>query len=525
VLGRGSLNNGVNKSDRSTWKLATSIRVPVCYLVLAVVLIADAPSQASTSKTAGPEPSGRSKIDNYLLDDISRRSFRYFWEQMDPHTGLVLDRARADGEREDNPNHQGVASIAATGFGLTALCIAADHRWISPELARERVRTTLRFFAYRAPNEHGWFYHYLDAATGERQWASEVSSIDTALLLAGILTARQAFREDKEIEQLATAIYNRVDFSWMLNGSRTVLCHGWKPETGILPYRWDTYSEQMILYVLAIASPTHPISPDAWYSWTLPIVNFEGHTYVGRGPLFTHQYSLAWVDLRGRGAPQEPPAKDFVPRVNFFANSVAATRAQQAFGIDLSHQFPGYSANVWGITASDSARGYVPWGGSLKDPRIDGTVVPSAAGGSLMFAPEICIPALRTMLVQFGKKIYGRYGFADAFNPTTGWVSQYVIGIDAGIMLLSAENLRTGNVWQWFMSNPEAERSLVLVGFAPDLSLAFQRETYELPLPGKGPTNSARKNPSNSEVPVVDDYNIPASAFQFKIKVPDYWVR
>lgn len=461
-----------------------------------------------------------------LLDDISRRSFRYFWEQTDPRTGLVLDRARTDGKPEENRNRRGVASIAATGFGLTALSIGAEHRWVSPELARERVRKTLRYFAYRAPQKQGWFYHYLDAATGERRWNSEVSSIDTALLLAGVLTARQAFRDDPEIVRLATAIYTRVDFPWMLDGSRTAFSHGWTPEGGFLPYRWDTYSELMILYVLAIGSPTHPVSPDVWYSWTFPVVDVNGHTYVGAGPLFTHQYSQAWVDLRGRGAPQSPSNDEFVPQINFFANSVAATRAQQSLALRLSNQFPGYSPTVWGITASDSAKGYVDWGGSFHDPRIDGTVVPSAAGGSLMFAPDICIPALRTMLVEYGKKIYGRYGFADAFNPTTGWVSSYVIGIDVGITLLSAENLRTGNVWHWFMSNQEAERSLDFVGFAPDLSLAFERESsIHLMYVGSPATSRGKDQGRTSGVPGPNEPEIPASGFKFKIPIPEVWAK
>lgn len=421
----------------------------------------------------GPKP--LSELDNDLIDDLSRRSFRYFLEQTNPTTGLVLDRALTTGDPEKRANHEGVASIAATGFGLTAFCIAADHHWISNQVARARVVAALHYFAGKAPQQHGWFYHYLDATTGERRWHSEVSSIDTALLLAGILTAREYFHDDTEIVQLATAIYEHVDFPWMMDGSRTYFSHGWTPEKGFLPFRWDTYSELIILYVLAIGSPSHPISADAWDSWKLPVVETGGYTYVGGGPLFIHQYSQAWVDLRDR-APAAPMLDLTEPHVNYFQNSVTATRAQQEiFAKQLSREFPGYSANVWGVTASDSSKGYTNWGNSLAGPRIDGTVVPSAAAGSLMFAPDICIPAIRAMLTQYGKKIYGRYGFADAFNPTTGWVSQYVIGIDVGITLLSAENLRTGRVWQWFMNNPEAERALDLAG------LMRVRETLRSP--------------------------------------------
>ena len=466
---------------------------------------------------------GLSRLDTDLVDDISRRAFRYFWEWTDPNTGLTLDRARTDGKLEDNPNHERVASIASTGFGLTAFCIAADHRWISRQTARERLLPTLRYFAERAPQEHGWFYHYLDSVTGERRWTSEVSSIDTALLLAGVLTVRQYFDDDPEIVQLATTIYNRVDFPWMMDGSESYFSHGWTPESGFIRYRWDTYSELMILYVLGIGSPTHPISPGSWYAWKLPVEDVGGYTYVGGGPLFIHQYSQAWVDLRDR-APLEPlPTGPVVPRVNYFANSVAATRAEQeAFSKNLSQKFPGYSQNVWGVSSSDSTKGYTDWGASLTDPRIDGTVVPSAAAGSLMFAPDICITALRTMLVEYGRKIYGRYGFADAFNPTTGWVSQYVIGIDVGISLLSAENLRTGKVWQWFMSNVEPERALDMVGLVKQVHEAqgVPAATDNGSSANSHPSGTAGKPESYPEIPLMPDAQIPLSGFKFKIPVP-----
>jgi hypothetical protein len=350
-----------------------------------------------------------------------------------------------------------VASIAATGFGLAACCIAAERRWAPARLLRERVVTTLRFLAREAPREHGWFYHWMDASTGRRAWRSEVSSIDTALLLAGVLTARQCFAADTEIVRLATEIFDGVDFPWMLAGHRDLLCHGYKPESGFLPSRWDTYSEHSILCVLAIGSATHPIPVRCWYGWKRPRITYAGYTYITGGPLFIHQYSHAWIDFRGwrerRGE-----------RADYFANSVAATRAHRAFCLDLSSEFPGYSENVWGITASDSARGYVAWGGPPRDPAIDGTVVPCAAAGALMFTPQLSLPALRTMQARFGRSIYGRYGFVDAFHPVTGWVGPDVIGIDVGITLLACENLRTGQVWSWFMRNPEPARALDAIG-------------------------------------------------------------
>ncbi|MGA9769944.1 MAG: glucoamylase family protein [Blastocatellia bacterium] len=406
---------------------------------------------------ATPQRRVLSPGDRAFIEDLSRRSFRYFWEQADPRTGLVLDRARTDGSPHDN-THRNIASIAATGFGLTAICIAAEHGWIPSTEARGRVRATLRFFAERATHEHGWFYHWLDRVTGERRWDSEISSIDTALLLGGILTARQYFYRDREITRLATLIYERVDFTWMLNGHPGLLSHGWKPEIGFLKPLWDSYSEDKILYLLAIGSPTHAITPRSWYAWKREWVTYAGYTYLsGAPPLFIHQYSHAWVDFRNRREASPP-------YIDYFENSVKATRAHRAFCLDLSGEFPAYTANIWGITASDSARGYVAWGGPPRDPAIDGTVVPCAAGGSLMFAPDITLPALSEMKERFGERIYGRYGFADAFNPKTGWVGPDVIGINIGITLLSAENLITGNVWRWFMKNREIQKAMQLVG-------------------------------------------------------------
>ena len=396
--------------------------------------------------------------DDLFLEDLERRSFQYFWDQADPRTGLVPDRARMDGSPLEE-SHRNVASIAATGFGLTALCIAAERKWITSEQVRQRVLNTFRFFAHDALHERGWFYHWMDAKTGERRWQSEASSIDTALLLAGVLTARQRFRDDPEIVRLATAIYNRVDFKWMLNGHPLLLSHGWKPETGFLKPRWDTYSEDTILYLLAIGSPTHAISPDSWYALWRDRYRYEGFSYfttIGV-PLFMHQYSHAWVDYRDRREIRGD-------RIDYFQNSVNATLAHRAFCLTMTREFPGYEKNVWGITASDSAKGYLAWGGPPRDPAIDGTVVPSAAGGSLMFTPEISVAALRTMREKYGQRVYGVYGFVDAFNPNTGWVDTDVIGINVGIILVSAENMRTGNVWGWFMQNREIPRAMEAVG-------------------------------------------------------------
>jgi hypothetical protein len=394
--------------------------------------------------------------DEAFLEDLARRSFKFFWEKSDPATGLTLDRARTDGSLHDE-RHRDIASIAATGFALTSLCIAAERGWVTPREARARALNTLRFLAEKMTHEHGWFYHFVNWRTGAREWKSELSSIDTTLLLGGVLTVRQYFRDDPEIVRHATNIYTRVDFPWMLNEHPTILSMGWRPESGFIKSRWDHYSEHPMLYLMAIGSPTHPITPDSWYAWCRDWTVYGKYTFLGRAPLFTHQYSHAWVDFRDR---REVKAS----RVDYFENSIVATRAHREFCLDLAKKFPGYSENIWGITASDSAKGYRAWGGPPATPDIDGTVVPCAAGGSLMFTPEITVPALRTMYEKFGDRIYGRFGFVDAFNPNTGWINPDVIGIDVGITLLSAENLRTGNVWHWFMLNREITEAMRLAG-------------------------------------------------------------
>ncbi|MFN7948512.1 MAG: glucoamylase family protein [Blastocatellia bacterium] len=430
-------------------------RVNVIWLATIVaLLLAGFPHGQIVAQASGHR---LSRQDEAFLEDLSRRSFRYFQEQSDPHTGLVLDRARTDGSEHDEA-HRNTASIAATGFGLTGWCIAAERGWVSRQQARERVRATLKFFAEKAPHEHGWFYHWMNWRTGERVWKSELSSIDTALLMGGVLTARQYFRDDAEIPRLATKIYERIDFNWMRNGHPFLLSMGWHPESGFLKSYWDHYCELMILYILGIGSPTHPLPPESWYAWRRDEMKYKGYEYIGwHDPLFVHQFSHAWIDFRGR-------RDNRAPFTDWFENSVIATRAQKAFCLDLAKEFPGYTENIWGITASDSAKGYVAWYGPPRHPAIDGTVVPCAAGGSLMFTPDITLPALRAMKQQFGDKIYGRYSFTDAFNPNNGWINPDVIGIDLGITLLSAENLRSGNIWKWFGRNAEIERGLQLAG-------------------------------------------------------------
>jgi len=404
---------------------------------------------AATSKPASPF----SPEDDQLLDDIERACCCFFWEQANPATGLVKDRCNARKAATDNST---VASIAATGFGLTALCIA-DHRgFMTRSEARQRVLTTLQSLATKLPNHRGFFYHWADINTGERVWESEVSSIDTAILLCGILTCRTHFR-DTDITLLAHQITNRVEWTW-LSEDTSLLPHGWLPEMGFLPYRWDYYNEMMMMYLLGLGSPTYPLRAEAWDAWKRTTFEYNGMRYIGSyAPLFVHQYSQAWFDFRGK--------RD--KYANYFENSRIATQVHRAFCIELGQQFPDYSADLWGITASDSQKGYVVWGGPPATGPIDGTVVPAAAGGSLPFLPQECMRVLHTIRERYPQAL-SCYGFVDALNPLKNWYDSDVVGIDTGIILLMAENARSGYIWDVFMQNPEAQRGMQRAGFKPE---------------------------------------------------------
>jgi hypothetical protein len=424
-------------------------------LLMALVLCGGGCAQHGIERAASPGSGGARDV--AFLDDLQRRAMRFFVDHSDAQTGLVADRARTDGR----PVHR-VSSIAATGFGLTAWCIGDQRGWIDRPQVRQRVLTTLRFLHDDFPHERGFFYHFVDMRTGQRQWTCELSSIDTALLMAGVLTARQYFADDPvagaEIQRLGRAIYDRVDWPWMLAGGQT-LSMGWTPERGFIASRWDNFSEHPILYLMAMGSQTHPLPAEAWQAWRRePVITYAGRTFLQSPPLFVHQFPHAWIDFRGRRDAQ----------LDHWRNSVDATLAQRQFCNDLASRDPArfghYGPNLWGITASDSVRGYRIWGGPPATSDLDGTVVPCAAAGSLPFAPRQCLAALRHMRAAY-PQAWGRYGFADAFNPATGWVNPDVIGIDLGITLLMAENLRSGMVWEYFMRNDEIQRGLKAGGF------------------------------------------------------------
>ncbi|HEX5432408.1 MAG TPA: glucoamylase family protein [Bryobacteraceae bacterium] len=420
--------------DRKTWTRRALLRQ----------LAAGAAGLAAVSgKPLAPE-------DDQFLEEIEKSHFLYFWEQADPHTGLVKDRVNVHA-----PNPKDVAaSIAATGFGLTALCIGSERGYIPASDAKARALAALQFLWKKMPTHRGFFFHWANVNTGERIWDAEISSIDTAILLCGVLTCREYFR-NSQIRVLANEIFSRVDWTWVSEDT-TLLPLGWMPEIGFLPYRWDYYSELMMLYLLGMGSVTHPLPVEAWHAWKRTTFEYEGLRYIGSyAPLFVHQYSQAWFDFRGK--------KDRY--ADYFVNSRIATDAHRRFCLDLANQFHDYSEDLWGITASDSINGYVVWGGPPEIGPIDGTVVPGAAGGSLAFLPDATLRVLKNIKNRYGARTWTRYGFVNAFNPLKNWYDTDAVGIDTGITMLMAENLRTGFVWNTFMKNPEAQRGLKRAGF------------------------------------------------------------
>src|SRR5215813_2875623 len=405
-------------------------------------------SSQSYSPPAGPVYEG---TDEQLLDEIRRASFEFFWNEASAATGQAKDRARAEGKDSHT-----MSSIAATGFGLSSLCIGDRRGYRKSSEIVERVKRTLRFLIDGTPNVRGFFYHFIHMETGKWWERVELSSIDTSLLLCGVLTARQYFA-NQEIKDLATKIYERVDWPWMLNDGTTVSM-GWHPETGFLNARWAHFSELMMIYLLGIGSPAHPLPASSWTAWTRPTIKYQGLEFIsGNDPLFTHQYSHAWFDLR----------KKRDAYTDYFENSVKATKAHKLFCLSLREKFPDYSENLWGISASDYVNGYTAWGGPPPQDPIDGSIVPCATGGSLPFLFDDCIKVQRYLRGPYKDRVWTKYSFRDAFNPLIGWYDQDVLGIDLGITMLMAENHQTGFVWEQFMKNEEMKRAMQLAGFQP----------------------------------------------------------
>ena len=431
-----------------------------------------------------------------LFADIERRTFRYFRDTTNPANGLAPDRWPS----------APFASIAATGFALTAWPIGATRGWITRDEARTRTLATLRFF-WRAPQgeatrgvtgHRGFFYHFLDMTTGERFRDTELSSVDTALLLGGILFAGRWFDRDHPdevaIRDLADRIYARVEWDWM-RPRPPLIGMGWHPESGFIAQDWIGYNEAMIVYVLALGAPRHAVAPDAWEAWTAGYAkNWRGSgdtRHLAFAAQFAHQYSHLWIDFRGiRDAAMRRAGFDY------FENSRRATYAQRAYASANPMGWQGYSADIWGLTACDgptfsrqpyrgverSYRGYSARGPQdFPDGFDDGTLAPTAAVASLPFAPEIVVPAAEALHRRYGPLIYGRYGFLDSFNPGFtataakldggrlvrggGWVASDMLGIDQGPILGMIANTRDDLVWRAMRGHPAIRHGLERAGF------------------------------------------------------------
>jgi hypothetical protein len=437
----------------------------------------------------------RSPVVDPFLIDLEERTFRFFWDTANPRNGLVPDRF-------PSPSF---SSVAAVGFALTAYPAGVDRGYVTRKEARKRVLATLRFFR-NAPQGHavkgmsgykGFFYHFLDMKTGQRYEDSELSTVDTAIFLAGALFCQSYFDgdhpEEVEIRRLADEIYRRVDWQWAQPRAPAINL-GWSPEDGFLEYDWRGYNEAMLVYLLALGSPTHAVGPEAWSEWTSTYDTTSWRTLFGQeflnfAPLFGHQYTHVWIDFR--------KLQDAYMRrrgLDYFENTRRAVYAQQAYAIANPRRCNAYGATMWGLTASDgpgemkvghgeSARAfrqYAARGAGDAEAYDDCTLAPTAVVGSLPFAPELAMPAMLDMHRRYGQYIYSKYGFLDAFNPSFdfnipvqsgrsipgfGWVGSDYLGIDQGAILAMIENYRSGMIWDVMRKNPYVRRGLTRAGF------------------------------------------------------------
>lgn len=430
-----------------------------------------------------------------MFRDIERRTFDYFWATADPVTGLTPDRW---------PFPHGPSSISAVGFALTADVIGAYRGYVSRRAAASRVRKVLAFLLSRPQGAgrkgyagyHGFFYHFLNMHTGLRYGHSELSTIDTALLMAGVLTAGQYFDRptptEQAIRRLADQLYRRVDWSWAAVGASPLVRMAWLPGHGFSKARWDGYNEASILYILGLGSPTHPLPGNAWSAWSATdghdLRHLGGLTLLSFGPQFGNQYTAVWVDLRGIADPFMRAQGE-----TYFLNGVIATLVQRRYAMINPRGWAAYGPNIWGLTACDGP-GYVraPYHGRMrqfygyaargitKHNVDDGTLAPTAVLGSLLFAPRYVTSATQALLRRYGDIIYTRYGFLDSFNPSftdahrardghvvpgRGWVDSVFLGIDQGPIIAMIENERSRLIWRIMRDCPYIRTGLLRAGF------------------------------------------------------------
>lgn len=433
-------------------------------LVLLLVTAGSASAGSHARLAMGQDFSAdKSLTTEALLDSLQRTAFLYFWEEANPVNGLIPDRSQS----------WSPCSIAAQGFGITAICIGIEHGWVTRQEGRDRIMLGMETLwngqqgpeSFGHTGYKGLYYHFLDINSGVRTWSCELSTIDTALLMAGVLDAKMYFdtddEGDRELRALADSMYYRVDWEFMRNGGNGIRM-GWNPESGFSTFgNWVGYNEAMILYLLAIGSPTHPVPAWTWGYWTSGY-NWStqyGYTYLVFPPLFGHQYSHCWVDFR-----DIQDEYMTLRGIDYFENSRRATLAAREYCIANPYGWAGYGENLWGLTASDDPDGYLAHGAPPAQ-NDNGTITPTAAASSIAFAPEVVVPALHHMYDEYAGLIWGDYGFKDAFNLDQFWVATDYLGIDQGPIVIMIENYLNGSIWNRFMGNEDVRRGLELAGF------------------------------------------------------------
>jgi hypothetical protein len=441
---------------------------------------------------ATPAPPMSDLTDEAFIAQLEQRTFQFFWDTADPGTGLIPDRW-------PSPSF---ASISAVGFGLSAYAIGAERGYVTRDQAAQRVLKTLRFLEQAPQNAsptgaagyQGFFYHFLDMKTGLRYQTVELSTIDTALLLAGALTCQAYFSQsnatETELRAIAGRLNARVQWPWAMAGTPSISM-GWTPEQGFNTYAWHGYMEAMLLELLALGSPTNPVPAATWitYTGTQAWGDFGGQSWFQFGPLFGHQFSHCWVDFRG-----VQDAASAARGLDYAEDTRRATLAHRAYATTNSGRWKGYGANIWGLSACDGPADttltvdgvsrtfltYAARGASATGILDDGTITPNAAAGSLPFTPELSLPALQEMRRRFGANLYGQYGFLDAFNetfppgtavhhgrtvPGLGWVDTDYLGIDQGLILCMVENYRSGLLWNLMKTDPTLLQGMRQAGF------------------------------------------------------------
>jgi len=447
----------------------------------------------ATATIAGPSRAAFSVADQALLDTVQRRTFDFFWERTNAGNGLTPDRWPT----------LSFSSVAAVGFALTAYPVGVERGWITREQAVDRTLTTLRFF-WTAPQgptargmtgHKGFFYHFLDMSSGERFETVELSTIDTSLLLAGVLFCQTYFdgstEKETAIRAIADSLYRRVEWTW-IQPNTPLVNHRWRPEDGFSRSDWRGYDESMILYVLALGSPTFPVEPAAWNAFTATNrwMTFHGYEHINFAPLFGHQYSHVWIDFRG--------IRDQYMRgkgIDYFENSRRAALSQRAYASANPRGFREYGGDIWGLTAADGpidtvmtidGRQIMFWtysarGAAATEVRDDGTIAPTASVASIAFTPRESMGAIRALRERAGGVLFQQYGFIDSFNPTlrdtlvrvrhgridpvSGWIDGDYLGIDQGPIVAMIENFRSDLVWKTMRRNPHIVRGLQRAGF------------------------------------------------------------